>query len=69
MSAIGPKRTFLVAPHMSAYDPKRTSGRLVSRLSDVLTIVAQYRCANGRALRRLVRIFLTSKSGRSDVIE
>jgi len=25
MSAIGPKRTFLVALHMSANDPKRTS--------------------------------------------
>ena len=25
MSAIGPKRTCLVAPHMSAFDPKRTS--------------------------------------------
>src|SRR5262249_37028211 len=26
MSAIGPKRTYLVALHMSAYDPKRTLG-------------------------------------------
>jgi len=25
MSAIGTKRTSLFAPHMSAYDPKRTS--------------------------------------------
>ena len=25
MSAIGTKRTSLVAPHMSAFDPKRTS--------------------------------------------
>jgi Tol biopolymer transport system component len=29
MSAIGTKRTSLVAPHMSAYDPKRTSFRLI----------------------------------------
>ena len=28
------KRTWLFALHMSAYDPKRTSNKLVNRLSD-----------------------------------
>ena len=55
MSAIGTKRTSLVAPHMSAFDPKRTSKKswtLVHGNSECQPAILK--CDLGGELRELV---------------